>query len=217
MDKLFGSKTRTKLLALFMSNPNRSFYVREITRKIEEQINSVRRELANMLSLGIITSDSSNNKLYYEVDQSYEHYSALRELFTGVKSTKQDKVKSTKKSTSKKSVPDQPATEEQTDITSVDGGIWDKVGNISGIIYSGALTRDNKSPVDVLVIGDVPVARAEAAVAELEKQEGKTLRYAVITKEEWIYRRQVNDKFWTQVIAAKNQVVLDTNNIFEQK
>ena len=46
IDQLFGSKTRVKLLELFYSNPNRSFYVREITRKIDEQINSVRRELA---------------------------------------------------------------------------------------------------------------------------------------------------------------------------
>jgi predicted transcriptional regulator len=55
IEQLFGSKTRVKLLQLFMSNPNRSFYVREITRKIDEQINSVRRELANLLSIGIIS------------------------------------------------------------------------------------------------------------------------------------------------------------------
>ena len=45
LEKLFGSKTRTKLLSLFFGNPERSFYVREMTRVIEEQINSVRREL----------------------------------------------------------------------------------------------------------------------------------------------------------------------------
>jgi hypothetical protein len=44
IEQLFGSKTRVKLLKLFFSNPNRSFYVREITRTIDEQINSVRRE-----------------------------------------------------------------------------------------------------------------------------------------------------------------------------
>lgn len=64
IDALFGSKTRVKLLHLFLNNPNRAFYVREITRKIDEQINSVRRELANMLGVGIIKSDSSNNRLY---------------------------------------------------------------------------------------------------------------------------------------------------------
>lgn len=215
MDKLFGSKTRTKLLRLFMSNPNRSFFVREITRKIDEQINSVRRELANMLSLGVITSEESNNKLYYEVDQSYEHYNALRELFTGKTATKTVAAKSKKEPASGKSkaqVPDKKSNE-----VSVDKAVWDKVGNIVGIVYSGVLTRDTRSPVDVLIIGDVPVSRAESAVAELEKQEGKELRYAVVDKDEWAYRRQVNDKFWSQVIVAKNQIVLDIDDIFEQK
>ena len=42
-EKLFGSKTRAKLLKLFFENPGKSFYVREMTRVIDEQINSVRR------------------------------------------------------------------------------------------------------------------------------------------------------------------------------
>src|SRR5207244_10299527 len=84
IEQLFGSKTRVKLLQLFFSNPNRSFYVREITRKIDEQINSVRRELANLLSIGIINSDSQNNRLYYEVSQDYEHYKPLAMIFGGL-------------------------------------------------------------------------------------------------------------------------------------
>src|SRR5277367_5987230 len=83
VEQLFGSKTRVKLLQLFYSNPNRSFFVREITRKIDEQINSVRRELSNLLSIGIITSDNTNNKLYYEVNQKYKYYPPLHEIFGG--------------------------------------------------------------------------------------------------------------------------------------
>ena len=202
-----------------MSNPNRSFYVREITRKIEEQINSVRRELANLLSLGVITSDSSNNKLYYEVNQKYEHYEALRMLFTGKKPTA-TKPKSTKKSSdkadkkeSKDTETEPPVVEEQTSL--IDEKIWERVGNISGLIYSGAFTRDDKSPVDVLIIGNVTIAAAEGAVADLEKQEGKELRYAVMEVDEWKYRSQVNDKFWTNVMQAKNQVVLDKDSLFK--
>src|SRR5574342_304834 len=85
IEQLFGSKTRVKLLHLFYTNPNRSFYVREITRKIEEQINSVRRELSNLLSIGIIKSDATNNnRLYYEVNQEYEHYQPLAMIFGGL-------------------------------------------------------------------------------------------------------------------------------------
>src|ERR1700709_532175 len=81
IEQLFGSKTRVKLLQLFYSNPGQSFYVREITRKIDEQINSVRRELSNMMEVGVITSDSADNKLYYEVNQRYDYYVPLRAIF----------------------------------------------------------------------------------------------------------------------------------------
>src|SRR5271156_4153605 len=83
IEQLFGSKTRVKLLQLFYSNPNRSFYVREITRKIDEQINSVRRELSNLLNIGIIVSENTNNRLYYEVNQKFEFYKPLQEIFGG--------------------------------------------------------------------------------------------------------------------------------------
>jgi predicted transcriptional regulator len=208
MEQLFGSKTRVKLLKLFLSNPNRSFYVREITRKIDEQINSVRRELANLLSLGVIGSDSTNNKLYYEVNQKNQYYSALRELFTGKKPSIAKNVRKTG------SVTEETNSQNNSDSMIVDGGVWDKVGNIAGIAYSGLFTRDSVSPVDVMIIGDVPVARAEAAVSELEKQEGKELRYAVIELDEWRYRKQIHDKFWMQVMGAKKQIILDTEHLF---
>src|SRR5579884_3543212 len=103
IEQLFGSKTRVKLLQLFYSNPNRSFYVREITRKIDEQINSVRRELANLLSIGIIVSDNLENRLYYEVNQKYEFYAPLSAIFG----------KLAKKTTTKKSVNKVVASDER--------------------------------------------------------------------------------------------------------
>ena len=218
MEQLFGSKTRVKLLKLFMSNPNRSFYVREITRKIDEQINSVRRELSNLLKLGVITSDSSdssNNKLYYEVNQKYEYYEALRDLFTGGKRRKTaiKTEQATAKSKPKDDADKQARAE--TEATMVDSHIWDKVGNIVGLIYSGTFTRDDNSPIDILVIGNVTSSRIDAAVAELEKQENRELRYAIMDMEEWGYRRQLKDKFWSEVMGAKNQILADRDSLFK--
>ena len=85
IDALFGSKTRVKLLHLFLNNPGKAFYVREITRLIDEQINSVRRELSNMLEVGIITSQNTDNKLYYEINQRYEFYTPFRAIFANQK------------------------------------------------------------------------------------------------------------------------------------
>lgn len=231
IEQLFGSKTRVKLLRLFFSNPNRSFYVREITRKVEEQINSVRRELANMLSLGIITSDSANNKLYYEVNQKYEHFDALQSMFSELESeeepedgTRKQKSKG-KKSTAKISKEaeniesDKPKTEALEDkiVELPEARHWAKAGNIVGIAYSGVYTRDETANVDILIIGNAVVSKIESVVAELEKEKNLELRYAVIEAGEWKYRRQVRDKFWLQFMAAKKQIVLDREEVFNNK
>src|SRR5579862_2051775 len=126
VEQLFGSKTRVKLLRLFFSNPNRSFYVREITRKIDEQINSVRRELSNLLSIGIITSDTNNNKLYYEVNQKYEFFEPLQQIFGGG-------VKKTAKKTA-------GATGDAEAEVETDHGLK-AVGHIDLAVYTGQFTR----------------------------------------------------------------------------
>jgi hypothetical protein len=191
IEQLFGSKTRVKLLHLFFSNPNRAFYVREITRKIKEQINSVRRELSNLLSLGIITSDSNNNRLYYEVNQKYEHYEALRAMFgTGGVTPASDAV---------------IAEEETGDPTAQIA----KTGSVDIALLTGHFTRDNLAPVDLLVVGDVNRTKLQHVVDELEKEAGVDLRYTVMGRDEFDYRREVNDRFISDVLSAKNTVVVD--------
>ncbi len=190
VEQLFGSKTRVKLLQLFYSNPNRSFYVREITRKIDEQINSVRRELANLLSIGIISSENTNNKLYYEVDQSYEFYQALSAIFGGGVAT----------------VPKAPAAENQAvNLKSM--------GNVELALYTGQFTRDETSGTDLLIVGDVNQTKLTKYIAELEKQEGKELRFTVMSPQEFKYRTQVNDRFLSLILSAKKQILIDKSRI----
>ena len=51
IEHLFGSKTRVRLMNLFLEHPERPLYVREVTRKIDAQLNSVRRELKILSNL----------------------------------------------------------------------------------------------------------------------------------------------------------------------
>ncbi|HMS50261.1 MAG TPA: transcriptional regulator [Candidatus Saccharibacteria bacterium] len=192
IEQLFGSKTRVKLLQLFYKNPNRSFYVREITRKIDEQINSVRRELANLLSVGIISSETTNNRLYYEVDQKYEYYQPLSQIFGGAETT------ATKSKKTAKTVADTEADDE-----------YKVLGNVELVIYTGQFTRDDRSGVDLLIVGDINQTQLVKFMAALEKKENKELRYVVMPTDEFHYRRQINDRFISDVITAKHQVVID--------
>lgn len=203
IEQLFGSKTRVKLLQLFYSNPNRSFYVREITRKIDEQINSVRRELANLLSIGIIASDTTNNRLYYEVNQTYEYYAPLKAIFGNGVSESDEKVEKPAAAVTKK--PTEAPNPERDKIKAL--------GNVEVAIYTGQFTRDEASGVDLLIVGDLNQHALQKFITELESQEGKEIRYTVMPLNEFSYRRQINDRFISTVLTAKKQVLIDKNSI----
>jgi hypothetical protein len=198
IEQLFGSKTRVKLLQLFYGNPNRSFYVREITRKIDEQINSVRRELANLLSIGIIASDTNNNRLYYEVNQSYDYYDPLSTIFGGTK------PEAATKKGSKKA---EPASEDPQTLA------LKTLGNIELALYTGQFTRDESSGVDLLIVGDINQTKLGKFIADLEAGEGKDIRYTVMPLSEYRYRDQVKDRFLSNVLAAKKQVLIDKHGL----
>jgi len=200
IEQLFGSKTRVKLLQLFYSNPNRSFYVREITRKIDEQINSVRRELANLLNVGIIVSDNTNNRLYYEVNQAYEFYDPLRIIFGGGTSTSSS---STATAAPKSKKPGASSEEEKLK----------SLGHLELVIYTGQFTRDERSGIDMLIVGDVNQNALQKFVSNLEAQENKEIRYTVMPPTEFNYRRQIKDRFITTVLDSKKQIILDKNGV----
>lgn len=194
IDALFGSKTRVKLLHLFLNNPGRAFYVREITRKIDEQINSVRRELANMLSIGIIKSENSNNRLYYEINLDYPHYAPLHQIFadSGV----------------------------VTDAVGVnDTNEWTKrlktLGDVRVLIFSGKLVHGSNNDVDVLIAGSVNKTQVNKFIKELEEEENKSLNYSVMDYQDFYYRMSIKDRFVTTLLASKHTVIADTENVLK--
>ncbi len=210
IEQLFGSKTRVKLLQLFYTNPNRSFYVREITRKVNEQINSVRRELANLLSIGIITSDANNNRLYYEVNQKYEHYNPLASMFGGVvaeqEATQDSKSKAKKPAAKAKPAvgasPEHPLAKELR-----------AIGRVDLALLTGQFTRDDRGGVDVLIVGDVNQSKVLRFISDLEKSENKELRYTVLPLDNYQYRVQIHDRFIVNVLNAKKQIIINDQNL----
>ena len=214
IEQLFGSKTRVKLLQLFYNNPNRSFYVREITRKINEQINSVRRELANLLSIGIIKSDQSNNRLYYEVNQSYEYYAPLAMIFGGVTVAPAAKASKKTAKTAEEKAKSLPAGR-QADVTPEHPMAKDVrgVGKVELAILTGQFTRDGRTGVDVLIVGDINQAKADKFITELEKAENKELAYTTMPLSTYQYRLQIKDRFISDVLAAKKQVIINTQDL----
>jgi DNA-binding MarR family transcriptional regulator len=125
LKRLFTSNTRIKILTLFLLNPDEEYFIRELTRKLDEQINSVRRELDNLKKMGLLKSRTKNRKKYYLVNKNFVLFQDLRNIIIKAMSGKDDLVKK---------------------IT--------KFGEVDFLALLGVFVN-KQSPVDLLLVGDV--------------------------------------------------------------
>ena len=188
IDALFGSKTRVKLLGLFMNNPGRSFYVREITRNIGEQINSVRRELANLVRIGIITDRSVDNRLYYQADTNFKYYHALHEMFAD--------------------------DEEVVSGAKVSINDWATrfraVRGVKEVVLAGTMVYGSTSSIDLLIAGDnIDEPKLKTLIKALERDAGTSLNYTILTLDDLYYRLSIRDRFVLDVLESNHTIVLD--------
>lgn len=78
---LFSSQTRVKLLSVFLLHPEEEYFIRQLTRLLGEQINSIRRELENLRRIGLVKARHRNRKKFYKTDTDFIFYSELRNMF----------------------------------------------------------------------------------------------------------------------------------------
>lgn len=192
IDQLFGSKTRVQLLGLLLNNPGRAFYVREITREVGGQINSVRRELANLVAVGVVKSSTQDNRVYYEADQDWRFYRELSEMF----------AQSAKKA----------------DDNKVPANAWKakfaRAGDVRVVIFAGKLIYGSKSELDLLVAGDgISDTKFANLVKALEKESGASLNYSKLSFNDFYYRLSVRDAFVMNILAAKHEILIDSDKI----
>lgn len=191
-EKLFGSKTRAKLLRLFFEKPEKSFYVREMTRVIDEQINSVRRELLNLESIGIIKNETFDNKVYYSANNKHPFYRPMIDIF----SKKIDTIH-------KKDI------QEST---------WEDycrpVKNyLKGLIVTNRLP--GQDGIDLLIIGNDKTKKLTRWAEVVEKKQGKPINYVIMSSDDFTYRKNVHDRFISEVLEMEISELIDPEKIIK--
>ncbi len=151
LEQLFNSKIRVKLLRLFLANPNKQYYIRQLTRMLDSQINSVRREVDNLVSIGILspalnsgqkekTKDVSkkgnSQRKYFQANINFDLYSELKSLIL------------------------------RSHLV-VKKGICNeivKAGSINYLAFTGIFVDLSNSPVDMLIVGRVNKTKINKSV-----------------------------------------------------
>ncbi|HLD71457.1 MAG TPA: winged helix-turn-helix domain-containing protein [Candidatus Peribacteraceae bacterium] len=133
---LFSSQTRVKLLSTFLLHPEQEYFIRELTRLLGEQINSIRRELENLRRIGLVKARHKNRKKYYRIDADFALFADLRNIFTKEIQAESPVVASLK-----------------------------KLSNVQLVLLAGIFTG-TESKVDLLIVGTVKKEILEALLLQ---------------------------------------------------
>lgn len=198
IEKLFGSKTRAKLLELFFSNTSKSYYVREVTRLVEEQINSVRRELINLENIGVVRSETFDNKVYYSANMKSPFAHPFQEIFSP-----------------RKPVVSTPSPVEVHRVLRRNDSWTEVIRPVER--YLKALIVVNRLPgqdgIDMLIVGDDSTKKLTRWAEVVEKRQGKPMNYVIMDADDYLYRKSVRDKFVLGLMEMDLAEVYDPEKI----
>jgi len=174
------SKTKRELLKLFLTNPAKEFYLREIQRSTGEPLNAVRREVGYLEKAGLIHSRRSGNRKYFRVDKDFPFYAELKRIIystVGLGDCLRDNFKDAKEIK-------------------------------LALVYGSVATEEEgeKSDIDLLVVGDVSEMELHGKVSHVEKEIGREINYTLMTEEEFAERVRNDDPFLRRILG--NDVIV---------
>lgn len=183
LEDLIISRVRVKMLTLFLSNPNMIFHVRDIVRKVGEEINAVRRELAHLEKGGMLVKEQRANRLFYNFRKEYPLYYELMELIAKTSGLGWDIVKNKA-----------------------------KLGKIKFAMLSGRFVRGlphkGTNDVDLLIVGSVVLPELSQLVKNEEVRKERELNYTVMTEEEFEFRKRRRDPFVLSVLEGSRIMLI---------
>lgn len=174
---LFG-KVRRKVLATFVLNPERSFYLLELIRLLDCGRGAVQREVARLSRAGILYRTRIGNQVHYSADMENLIFQELRSIFS--------------------------KTTGLIDLLTADLKCCrDTVGMafIYGDYASG--TAVDNSPVNLLVIGDTSMDAVKECTAAFAKSAGRKLHIIVLPASELKKRVSSSDRRIQEILSDR--------------
>ncbi len=197
LSKLFGSNSRVKILKAFLFHPDERYYIRQLSRDLALQVNSVRRELENLEDFGLLLSESSSGaenpesleeknsdrqeKKYFRVNKDFPLFEDVKGLIVKSQILHKDDF--------------------SQDLL--------KAGSIKLLVLTGVFVNDFKAPTDMLIVGKINKDRLFKIIRDLEKELGREVNFTLLTAAEFKYRRDIADIFLYDLLEKEKIIVID--------
>ncbi|MFH1307183.1 MAG: nucleotidyltransferase domain-containing protein [Candidatus Micrarchaeota archaeon] len=184
LNALFTSKTKRKILSLLFMNPKKSFYLREICRKVGEPTNAVSAELSKLEKANILTSRRAGNMLYCQTNAHCPIYSELKAIIAKT-SGLGDAIR----------------------------GALGKSHNLKFAFIYGSFAKGDERPssdIDVMLIGKISPESILKEFKKLEKTCGREINYAIYPEVEFL--KSLKKGFIQDVLKSKKIMLIGEEN-----
>ena len=182
LSDLITSKSRIKLLTVFLTNPQEMLHVRECVRRTGDEINAVRRELLFLQKRGVLNREQRANRVYYSLDKNYPFYFDLLEIGSKTIGLGSEFLKNRA-----------------------------KLGKIKFAMFAGAFVRrikNNPDDIDFMVVGTIVLPELAVLVRNEEARLGREINYTAMTEEEFKFRKKRNDPFLLAILNASRVMLV---------
>ncbi|MDD2907934.1 MAG: hypothetical protein PHH98_04805 [Candidatus Gracilibacteria bacterium] len=194
ISKIFGSKCRTKLLEKFFleyeSGNNEGFHMRGLSRDLDEQINSIKRELDSLTELGILKYKEELKKKIFFVNSKFYLVDDFVSIF--LKSyNPMDRIKEFFK------------YKNDLELIIINESVRTK------------LINPGKSILDIFLIGEIDKDELGAFLSEIFY--GRKIKYAIITTEDFYNRLEFGDKLIKNILTENGNIYIKDNLKIKEK
>ena len=212
LSKLFGSTARIKILKLFLLHPNEKYYIRQLARDLSSQLNSVRRELDNLETFGILTSN------LVDINNKGEELTSVEEFLSYSKKEKNKNNNYGKSDKKYYQVNTSFILYEEIRALIVKAQLlYEKdfveklqiAGKLKLLVLTGLFVNDCNAQIDLLIVGRLNKGKLIKQINNLEKELGQEVNFTAMDLKEFKYRRDITDVFLYEILEGKKLVVID--------
>ncbi|OPY76040.1 MAG: Nucleotidyltransferase domain protein [Syntrophorhabdus sp. PtaU1.Bin058] len=175
--KLFKSKARKALFQLYFTNPEDSYYLRQLEKIFNIPASILRKELIRLEEEGVFISEKKGNLLYYRLDKEYPLFEELKNIVRktiGIEGLLKDAI----------------------------GNIE---GIAVAFIY-GSFAKGKEraaSDVDLCIIGSVDEDKLISKISAIERSVKREINYTLFTEGEFRKRKKGKDGYILELLDSK--------------
>ena len=190
MEELFVSRVRVKILQLFLSQPKELYHVREIVRRVAEEINAVRRELARMEKYGLVSSEWRANRRLYRLKRDYLYFRELMGMVVKSTGLGGNIIKGKQ-----------------------------RLGKIKFAFLSTRFLKGipaGSDDIDFLLVGQIVLPELQSIIADEQAKKEAEINYSYMDEQEFTFRVRRRDPFILRVlIQPKVMLIGDEEDLLE--